>query len=137
MDRDNKGDVSTGLAVGLVIFILAILSVAIAQGVRANRTLANQARNQAAAATNQSMANTRILSGLDTQSDKLLKGIRNLLDRPIVSGKTIRRVVQRRGRVRTVVVTRIVFRERVVFRTVFRTRTIIVCHLPNGMPCPH
>src|SRR6266540_1300111 len=132
MDRDNKGDVSTGLAVGLVIFILAILSVAIAQGVRANRTLANQARNQAAAATNQSMANTRILSGLDTQSDKLLKGIRNLLDRPIVSVKTIRKVVQRRG-VRTVVVTRIVFRERVVFRT----RTIIVCHLPNGKPCPH
>jgi len=136
MDRNNKGDVSTGLAVGLVIFILAILTVAIAQGVRANRTLANQARNQAALATNQSMANTKILSGLDTQGDKLLKGIRNLLDRPIVSVKTIRKVVQRRG-VRTVVVTRIVFRERVVFRTVFRTRTIIVCHLPNGKPCPH
>ncbi len=132
MDRNNKGDVSTGLAVGLVIFILAILTVAIAQGVRANRTLANQARNQAALATNQSMANTKILSGLDTQGDKLLKGIRNLLDRPIVSVKTIRKVVQRRG-VRTVVVTRIVFRERVVFRT----RTIIVCHLPNGKPCPH
>ncbi len=136
MDRDNRGDVSTGLAVGMVIFILAILAVAIAQGVRANRTLADQARNQATAATNQSMANARILTGLDTQGDKLLKGIRNLLDRPIVSVKTIRRVVQRRG-VRTVVVTRIVFRERVVFRTVFRTRTIIVCHLPNGMPCPH
>src|SRR6266542_770672 len=104
MDRDNRGDVSTGLA------------VAIAQGVRANRTLADQARNQATAATNQSMANARILTGLDTQGDKLLKGIRNLLDRPIVSVKTIRRVVQRRG-VRTVVVTRIVFRERVVFRT--------------------
>ncbi len=136
MDRDNRGDVSTGLAVGMVIFILAILAVAIAQGVRANRTLADQARNQATAATNQSMANARILTGLDTQGDKLLKGIRNLLDRPIVSVKTIRRVVQRRG-VRTVVVTRIVFRERVVFRTVFRTRTIIVCHLPNGKPCPH
>jgi hypothetical protein len=73
---------------------------------------------------------------------RLLVGIRELLDRPVLSVKTIRRVVNRQG-VRTVILTRTIFRERVVpgkTRIVYKTqivyRYIYICRLPNGKPCP-
>ncbi len=77
----------------------------------------------------------------------LLTGVQNLLDRPIITVKTIRRVVNRHG-VRKIIVIRTFFRgnkvitrarTRIIYRTRIKyvVRYIVICRLPNGKPCRH
>ena len=75
----------------------------------------------------------------------LLAGVQNLLDRPVVTVRTIRRVVNQNG-VRKVIITRTLFHgTKVIYRTrtrvIYRTRIkyvikyIVVCRTPSGKPC--
>ncbi len=92
-------------------------------------------------------ARSGLLTDIKASNQDTLDGVQELLDRPVVSIKTIRRVVNHRG-VRTIIVTRFIFRQsppriiyrtRIVYRTkvVYRTRIVYICRLPNGKPCPH
>src|SRR6266540_15556 len=83
-----------------------------------------------------------LLADIKTSNAAMLRGVQELLDRPVVTIKTIRRVVNHKG-VRTIVVTRIIFRQsppkvitKIVYRTkvVYRTKIIYICRLPNGKP---
>src|SRR6266540_2122264 len=86
-----------------------------------------------------------LLTDIRASNVSMLRGVQELLDRPVVSIKTIRRVVNHRG-VRTVIVTRLIFRQspprvitKIVYRTkvIYRTKIVYICRLPNGRPCPH
>src|SRR6266542_4017203 len=86
-----------------------------------------------------------LLADIKASNQAMLRGVQELLDRPVVSIKTIRRVVNHKG-VRTVIVTRFVFRQspariitkiKIVYRTkiIYRTKIVYICRLPNGKPC--
>jgi len=74
-------------------------------------------------------ANKALLTSLQRGNQSVVDGVRDLLDRPVLSVKTIRRVVRRQG-VRTIIVTRTITRERIVYRIK------VICRLPNGKSCP-
>jgi len=83
-------------------------------------------------------------AAIQQQNSDLLNGIQDLLDRPVITVRTIRREVNRKG-VRTVVITRTITKQapprivtKIVYRTriVYRTKIVYVCRLPNGRPCP-
>jgi len=89
--------------------------------------------------------NRRLATATQQQNRELLANIQDLLDRPVVTVKTIRRVVNQNG-VRKVIITRTVFRgNKVITRVVYRTKTkvviryiikyIVICRMPNGKPC--
>ena len=86
-----------------------------------------------------------LLADIKASNQAMLRGVQELLDRAVVSIKTIRRVVNHRG-VRTIIVTRFIFRQspariitKIVYRTkiIYRTKIVYICRLPNGKPCPH
>src|SRR6266511_4203203 len=81
-------------------------------------------------------ARSGLLANIQTSNNAMLKGVRELLDRPVVSIKTIRRVVNHKG-VRTIIVTRTIFRQspaRIITKIVYRTKIVYICRLPNGKP---
>ena len=89
--------------------------------------------------------NQRLAQATQQQNRELLANIQDLLDRPVVTVKTIRRVVNQNG-VRKVIITRTVFRgNKVITRVVYRTKTkvviryiikyIVICRTPSGKPC--
>ena len=89
-------------------------------------------------------ARSGLLADIKTSNQAMLRGVQELLDRPVVRIKTIRRVVNHKG-VRTVIVTRLIFRQspprvitKIVYRTkvIYRTKIVYICRLPNGRPCP-
>src|SRR6266542_3718341 len=80
-----------------------------------------------------------LLADIKASNAAMLGDVQELLDRPVVSIKTIRRVVNHKG-VRTVIVTRLIFRQsppRVITKIVYRTKIVYICRLPNGKPCRH
>src|SRR6266498_2136390 len=86
-----------------------------------------------------------LLADIKASNAAMLRGVQELLDRPVVSVRTIRRVVNQHG-VRKVIITRLIFRQsapRIIYRTkivyrtriVYRTKIVYVCRLPNGHAC--
>ncbi len=122
------------LALELLVLIVLIGGGAVL-AFQANQAIADQTTRATTQAKATSEANRRLLMALQQGNTNLLNGVKELLDRPVISVKTIRRVVNRKG-VRTVVVTRVVTRERIVYRTRTITKIVYVCRLPNGKPCP-
>ncbi len=125
------------LAAAAVVIILAPLT-ALYQGQQ------DAAQQRRSLTTQQRGFNDRqaiLLSNIKARDAALLRGVQDLLDRPVISVRTIRREVNRKG-VRTVVITRTLTKQapprvitRTVVKVVYRTKIVYICRLPNGHAC--